>query len=199
PGGVHTAGDRRRLRCAVGACGDEHGVMTRPDEVEQLLARHGRVRRDVRAHAVSSGRAAGPLGPAPPRLRPGPGFVRRYALAPSRRALPVSGQGPASSAGMPWLPRAGPSRSPTRARLRPQVCLGSLGPGPPGLRPGPGFVRTYALAPSGRALPVSDQGPASSARILGSMAPQFIFTMRGLSRFHPPDRQVLENINISMY
>jgi len=55
------------------------------------------------------------------------------------------------------------------------------------------------LAPSGRALPVSDQGPASSARILGSMAPQFIFTMRGLSRFHPPDRQVLENINISMY
>ncbi|HZR12427.1 MAG TPA: energy-dependent translational throttle protein EttA [Acidimicrobiia bacterium] len=31
------------------------------------------------------------------------------------------------------------------------------------------------------------------------MAPQFIFTMRGLSRFHPPDRQVLENINISMY
>jgi sulfate-transporting ATPase len=31
------------------------------------------------------------------------------------------------------------------------------------------------------------------------MPPQFIFTMRGLSRFHPPDRQVLENINISMY
>jgi ATP-binding cassette ChvD family protein len=31
------------------------------------------------------------------------------------------------------------------------------------------------------------------------MAPQFIFTMRGLSRFHPPDRQVLENINLSFY
>ncbi len=31
------------------------------------------------------------------------------------------------------------------------------------------------------------------------MPPQFIFTMRGLSRFHPPDRQVLDNINISMY
>jgi ATP-binding cassette ChvD family protein len=31
------------------------------------------------------------------------------------------------------------------------------------------------------------------------MAPQFIFTMRGLSRFHPPDRQVLEDINLSFY
>src|SRR4029079_19265610 len=33
----------------------------------------------------------------------------------------------------------------------------------------------------------------------GPVAPQFIFTMRGLSRFHPPDRQVLENINLSFY
>ncbi len=31
------------------------------------------------------------------------------------------------------------------------------------------------------------------------MAAQFIFTMRNLSRFHPPDRQVLENINLSFY
>jgi len=31
------------------------------------------------------------------------------------------------------------------------------------------------------------------------VAPQFIFTMRGLSRFHPPDRQVLEGINLSFY
>ncbi|MBM3674637.1 MAG: energy-dependent translational throttle protein EttA [Actinobacteria bacterium] len=31
------------------------------------------------------------------------------------------------------------------------------------------------------------------------MAPQFIFTMRNLSRFHPPDRQVLENINLSFF
>ena len=31
------------------------------------------------------------------------------------------------------------------------------------------------------------------------MAPQFIFTMRGLSRFYPPDRQVLEDINLSFY
>jgi len=31
------------------------------------------------------------------------------------------------------------------------------------------------------------------------VAPQFIFTMRNLSRFHPPDRQVLENINLSFY
>jgi ATP-binding cassette ChvD family protein len=31
------------------------------------------------------------------------------------------------------------------------------------------------------------------------MAPQFIFTMRDLTRFYPPDREVLKNINISMY
>jgi ATP-binding cassette ChvD family protein len=31
------------------------------------------------------------------------------------------------------------------------------------------------------------------------MAPQFIFTMRDLRRFHPPDREVLKGINISMY
>ena len=31
------------------------------------------------------------------------------------------------------------------------------------------------------------------------MAPQFIFTMRDLKRFHPPDREVLKGINISMY
>ena len=32
-----------------------------------------------------------------------------------------------------------------------------------------------------------------------AVAAQFIFTMRNLSRFHPPDRQVLENINLSFY
>ena len=32
-----------------------------------------------------------------------------------------------------------------------------------------------------------------------TVAAQFIFTMRNLSRFHPPDRQVLENINLSFY
>jgi energy-dependent translational throttle protein EttA len=31
------------------------------------------------------------------------------------------------------------------------------------------------------------------------MAPQFIFTMRDLRRFYPPDREVLSGINISMY
>jgi ATP-binding cassette ChvD family protein len=31
------------------------------------------------------------------------------------------------------------------------------------------------------------------------MAPQFIYTMRDLRRFHPPDREVLKGINISMY
>ena len=31
------------------------------------------------------------------------------------------------------------------------------------------------------------------------MSAQFIFTMRNVGRFHPPDRQVLENINLSFY
>src|SRR6202012_877852 len=31
------------------------------------------------------------------------------------------------------------------------------------------------------------------------MAPQFIFTMRGLRRFYPPDREVLRGINLSFY
>jgi energy-dependent translational throttle protein EttA len=41
-------------------------------------------------------------------------------------------------------------------------------------------------------------GPAR--RLASSvMAPQFIFTMRDLRRFYPPDREVLKGINISMY
>src|SRR5579872_410068 len=31
------------------------------------------------------------------------------------------------------------------------------------------------------------------------MTAQFIFTMRNLRRFHPPDREVLRGINISMF
>src|SRR5436305_3627693 len=31
------------------------------------------------------------------------------------------------------------------------------------------------------------------------MPPQFVFTMRDLRRFHPPDREVLKGINISMF
>ncbi len=31
------------------------------------------------------------------------------------------------------------------------------------------------------------------------MAPQFIYTMRGLGRFYPPDREVLKGINLSFY
>lgn len=34
---------------------------------------------------------------------------------------------------------------------------------------------------------------------LSSMAPQFIITMRNLRRVHPPEKEVLRNINISMY
>src|SRR5665213_1481108 len=31
------------------------------------------------------------------------------------------------------------------------------------------------------------------------MAPQYIFTMRDLRRFYPPDREVLKGINLSFY
>ena len=31
------------------------------------------------------------------------------------------------------------------------------------------------------------------------MAAQFIYTMRNVGRFHPPARQVLENINLSFF
>src|SRR5260370_26042423 len=31
------------------------------------------------------------------------------------------------------------------------------------------------------------------------MPPEFIFTLHRCGRFHPPDRQVLENINLSFY
>src|SRR5919202_2045468 len=34
---------------------------------------------------------------------------------------------------------------------------------------------------------------------VGAMPAQFIFTMRDLRRFHPPDREVLRGINISMF
>jgi energy-dependent translational throttle protein EttA len=34
---------------------------------------------------------------------------------------------------------------------------------------------------------------------LGNMPAQFIFTMRNLQRVHPPDRQILRGINISMF
>src|SRR2546421_11433196 len=34
---------------------------------------------------------------------------------------------------------------------------------------------------------------------VGAMTAQFIVTMRDLRRFHPPDREVLKGINISMY
>ena len=43
----------------------------------------------------------------------------------------------------------------------------------------------------------------SAARLiyatLDGMAAQFIFTMRDLRRFYPPDREVLKGINLSFY
>src|SRR3954452_21417797 len=47
--------------------------------------------------------------------------------------------------------------------------------------------------------PVLETRSARPGRYFRPVAPQFIFTMRNLSRFHPPDRQVLENINLSFY
>jgi energy-dependent translational throttle protein EttA len=50
--------------------------------------------------------------------------------------------------------------------------------------------------PAGCLQPGDDRAPGSVAR---HMAPQFIITMRDLRRFHPPDREVLRGINISMF
>ena len=41
--------------------------------------------------------------------------------------------------------------------------------------------------------------PRPRAGTLSVMAAQYIFTMRDLHRFYPPDRQVLKNINLSFY
>src|SRR3954454_20017217 len=45
----------------------------------------------------------------------------------------------------------------------------------------------------------SDTVPPPGGRYGGSMAHQFILTMRDLRRVHPPDKEVLRGINISMY
>jgi len=42
-------------------------------------------------------------------------------------------------------------------------------------------------------------GPGAAWATIGAMAPQFIFTMRALTRVHPPDRVVLDGINLSFY
>ncbi len=42
-------------------------------------------------------------------------------------------------------------------------------------------------------------GPGVAWATIGAMAPQFIFTMRALTRVHPPDRVVLDGINLSFY
>src|SRR3954453_9297229 len=41
--------------------------------------------------------------------------------------------------------------------------------------------------------------PAALVRSRVAMAPESIFTMRRVGRFHPPDRQVLEDISLSFY
>jgi energy-dependent translational throttle protein EttA len=41
--------------------------------------------------------------------------------------------------------------------------------------------------------------PWSGSGTLVAVAPQFIYTMRGLARFYPPDREVLKGINLSFY
>ncbi len=61
---------------------------------------------------------------------------------------------------------------------------------PTGTRTSTGAGRR--LLPSGTARPVA---PVPSER----MAAQFIYTTRHLGRFHPPDRQVLDDISLSFY
>src|ERR1700690_1447281 len=43
------------------------------------------------------------------------------------------------------------------------------------------------------------RGGAVSCATLDAMAAQFIYTMRDLKRFYPPDREVLRGINLSFY
>src|ERR1700690_3249770 len=43
------------------------------------------------------------------------------------------------------------------------------------------------------------RGGAVSCATLDAMAAQFIYTMRDLKRFYPPDREVLKGINLSFY
>src|SRR5271154_4830796 len=45
----------------------------------------------------------------------------------------------------------------------------------------------------------SRRGGAVSCATLDAMAAQFIYTMRDLKRFYPPDREVLRGINLSFY
>src|SRR5271154_254776 len=45
----------------------------------------------------------------------------------------------------------------------------------------------------------SRRGGAVSCATLDAMAAQFIYTMRDLRRFYPPDREVLRGINLSFY
>ena len=42
-------------------------------------------------------------------------------------------------------------------------------------------------------------GSAGASGTLDAVPAQFIYTMRGLKRFYPPDREVLKGINLSFY
>src|SRR5438270_12077376 len=57
-------------------------------------------------------------------------------------------------------------------------------------------VRVVSSRTDGMSATMADRTAAGS---VAGMAPQFIFTMRDLRRFYPPDREVLRGINISMY
>ncbi len=46
--------------------------------------------------------------------------------------------------------------------------------------------------------PAGAAAPPPSGTLV-AVAPQFIYTMRGLTRFYPPDREVLKGINLSFY
>ena len=59
-------------------------------------------------------------------------------------------------------------------------------------------LRPTLAAGDGRASAVAGR-PVWPAGSVGGMGAQFIFTMRGLRRVHPPDKEVLAGINISMF
>jgi energy-dependent translational throttle protein EttA len=61
------------------------------------------------------------------------------------------------------------------------------------------FFLSFPGTADGSPLAPDDHRTRGSWGTLVAMAPQFIYTMRGLRRFYPPDREVLKGINLSFY
>ncbi len=61
------------------------------------------------------------------------------------------------------------------------------------------FFLSFPGPADGSPVASDDHRTRGSWGTLVAMAPQFIYTMRGLRRFYPPDREVLKGINLSFY